>query len=199
MNTKAIASPFKNGLNELASMVRTTEMEVIGGGIPNPLISNHINFFTKSYLISACAHLEMCIKDIVFSIASDIDARLSSASIPSAIVEWRYSIKRKGDQNNLGATLVSIGMSRKDVDDLVSGNVYKTKDALALVGIDISIEKSKWESWKELVQAIVTRRNNIVHHNDDASDISFGDVILHIVSIIDYIDFITDACEIQKV
>jgi hypothetical protein len=195
MSVKAIASPFKSGLSELAGMVQTTEMEVISGANANPLVTDHINFFTKSFLISACAHLEMCVKEIVFNVALDIDSRLLSASIPSALIEWRYSVKKKSDSNGSGSSSVSIGMSRKDVDDLVSGNVYKTKDALALVGVDISVEKLKWESWKEIIQAIVNRRNRIVHHNDDASDISFGDVILHIASMIKYIDFITDACE----
>lgn len=33
---------------------------------------------------------------------------------------------------------------------------------------------------KNLVGMIVNKRNNIIHHNDDASDISFSDLLSHI-------------------
>lgn len=194
MNLQGITSPYKTGLNELASMVLATEREVIHGEITTSLVTDNINFFTKSFLISACAHLEMCIKEIVFNIASDIDARLSSISVPSSIIEWRYAAKKRNEQ--MGGRVL-IGMSRKEVDEMVSGNVYKTKEALALVGVDISKNKSTWESWKDLIQAIVTRRNNIVHHNDDASDISFSDVNSYIMSMISYIDYVIGECNTQ--
>jgi hypothetical protein len=90
---------------------------------------------------------------------------------------------------------LEIGMTRKDVDDLVSGNVYRTKDALAYVGVDLANNKANWEMWKELIQTIVTRRNNIVHHNDDASDLSLGDIRQYIASARSYIDFIVNACK----
>ena len=54
MSVKAIASPFKSGLSELASMVQTTEMEVISGANANPLVTDHINFFTKSVFFHQC-------------------------------------------------------------------------------------------------------------------------------------------------
>jgi hypothetical protein len=131
----------------------------------------------------------MCIKEIVFAMATDIDDRARATSIPTALIEWRYNAKKKVD----GATL-EIGMTRKEVDDLVSGNVYRTKDALAYLGVDLANDKATWEVWKELIQTIVTRRNNIVHHNDDASDLSLGDIRQYIASVRDYIDFIVTAC-----
>jgi hypothetical protein len=194
MNLHATADAFKNGLLELEAMVQETEREVIGSESTTPLITNNVNFFTKSFLISACAHLEMCIKEIIFEVARDIDARLSTASVPPSIIEWRYNQRRKNDQSIGQASIFSIGMTKKEIDDLVSGNVFRTKEALALVGVDLASDKTKWESWKESIQAIVTRRNNIVHHNDDASDISLGDIRSFIKSILNYIDFIISAC-----
>ena len=93
--------------------------------------------------------------------------------------------------------MVSIGMTKKEIDDLVSGNVFRTKDALAIVGVNLANDKAIWDSWKDLVQAIITRRNNIVHHNDDASDISLGDVRDFISTMIKYIDFIVDSCKLS--
>lgn len=187
------AQTYKLGLTELEAMVHATEQEVVGGSGSSPILTDNINFFTKSFLISLCAHLEMCIKEIVFAIAEDIEERTRAASIPAALIEWRYNTKKKNDGAPQGVRL-EIGMTRKEVDDLVSGNVYRTKDALAYVGVDLTSDKATWEGWKDLIQTIVTRRNNVVHHNDDASDLSLGDIRQYIVSARGYIDFIVDAC-----
>ena len=39
---------------------------------------------------------------------------------------------------------------------------------------------------KDLVAAIVNKRNNIVHHNDVANDVSFSDVVSYIDVFISY-------------
>lgn len=198
MDLHATAEAFKNGLLQLETMVQETEYQVIDGEGTAPLIVNNVNFFAKSFLISACAHLEMCVKEIIFEVARDIDERLTIASIPSAIIEWRYNQKKKNEQPNINVNSFSIGMTKKEIDDLVSGNVYRTKDALALIGVELSLDKAAWDAWKESIQAIVTRRNKIVHHNDDASDISLGDIRRFIISIINYIEFIINACNSQR-
>jgi hypothetical protein len=197
MDLNAKAGTFKDGLRELEAMVQQTELAVIGDAETASLITNNVNFYTKSFLISACAHLEMCIKEIVFEIAKDIDARLSSAVIPSSVIEWRLNQRRKADSSSPSRKLLSVNMTKKEVDDLVSGNVYRTKEALALVGIELAADIAQWELWKDSIQAIVTRRNNIVHHNDDASDLSLGDIRTNITSIIEYIDFVIQVCYSQ--
>ena len=197
MDLNAKAGTFKDGLRELEAMVQKTELAVISDAEAAPLITNNVNFYTKSFLISACTHLEMCIKEIVFEIAKDIDSRLLFAAIPSSVIEWRLSQKKKADSSSPSSKLLSVNMTKKEVDDLVSGNVYRTKEALALVGIELAADKAQWESWKDSIQAIVTRRNNIVHHNDDASDLSLGDIRAYIKSIIYYIDFVIQVCHLQ--
>lgn len=189
---------FKEGLLELEAMVKQTELAVIGGAQTTPLITDNVNFFTKSFLISACAHLEMCIKEIIFELAKDIDARLSAAAIPASVIEWRLNQRKKGDAASSSKSLLNVNMTKKEIDDMVSGNVYKTKDALALVGVELGAQKAQWETWKDAIQSIVTRRNNIVHHNDDASDLSLGDIKTYIRSIVDYIDFIVNSCLAQR-
>jgi len=49
---------------------------------------------------------------------------------------------------------------------------------------------SEFENYKDIIGAIVTKRNNIVHHNDEASDISFYDIIGNIKLIKEYITII---------
>ena len=130
----------------------------------------------------------------MFEVVKDIDRRLSTAYVPPSVIEWRLNSKKKSDSPSSPSTFFAIGMTKKDIDDLVSGNVFKTKDALAIVGVDLASDKANWELWKDSIQAIVTRRNNIVHHNDDASDLSLGDIKLFIETILNYIDFIISAC-----
>jgi hypothetical protein len=195
ITVKAAAEAYKKGLSDLASMVTATERAVVRESGDALLVTDNLNFFTKSFLISICAHLEMCVKEVVFTVAQRLDERLSLASVPSAIVDWRYNQKRKGDAGNPQIQRFSIGMTRKEVDDLVSGNVFRTKEALALVGVDLATDKAKWEAWKDLIQTMVTRRNNIVHHDDDASDLSLGDIRHYVTSAVEYIDFIVSTAE----
>jgi hypothetical protein len=194
MDHSDIISFCKGNLTELLAMVSATESTVLKEEGGSSLIRENVNFFTKSFLLTLCANLETCIKDVIYSIGLEIDSKLANANVPANIVEWKFSTKSKKTTNNDANDLFKIKMSKKDVDDLVSGNVYKTKDAFMVVGIDLSSDKPTWETWKELIQSIVTRRNNIVHHNDDASDISFGDIKTYIKSVNEYLDFINAKC-----
>ena len=195
MGYSSVIAAAKESLRELDAMVSATEREVISENHGINLITDNVNFFTKSFLISLCAHLEMCIKDTVYSIAEDIDARLTHAAIPLAIVEWRWNQKTKKIEKDNTPSLCKIKLSKKEVDDLVSGSVHKTRESLLLVGVDLASNRSEWETWKELIQTMVTRRNNIVHHNGDASDLSFSDIRAYIKSVQEYLDFVGIACD----
>lgn len=195
MDFLKIAAIYKSGLNELETIIKKAELEALNIEESRSLVKNNINFFTKSFLISVCTHVEMFVKEIVYEIACDLDSRIIKADIPTSIIEWRYSHKNKSDQKSIKQNQFQIKMTKKEVDDLVSGNVYRTRDALALMGIDLSEDPELWESKKELIQAIVNKRNKIVHHNDSASDISFKDIRLYISEVRDYIDFIIAKCD----
>jgi hypothetical protein len=136
---------------------------------------------------------------VVYSIATHYDGKLAEAGIPSSVIEWRYNTKSKKQQSSDALKVFKVGMTKKEVDDLVSGNVYKTRDAFLVVGVDLAIDCKKWETWKELIQSIVTRRNNIVHHNDDASGLSFGDIKIYIKCVDEYLDFINATCAHKSV
>jgi len=189
-----IISSCKSNLSELASMVGSVEKAVLNEEATSSLIQRNINIFTKSFLLTLCANLETCIKDVLYSIAMHYDAKLEETGIPLAVIDWRYNAKNKKNQNDDVLKKFKIGITKKDVDDMVSGNVYKTRDAFLIFGIDLACDCKRWETWKEIIQSIVTRRNNIVHHNDDASDLSFGDIKDYIKCVDEYLDFIEAAC-----
>jgi hypothetical protein len=48
----------------------------------------------------------------------------------------------------------------------------------------------KFNEHKELINSIVNKRNNIIHHNDDASDISFSDLIANVDVFLEYMSSI---------
>lgn len=186
-----IIKDCKKNLSELLNLVTTTEITVLEDEQSVNFVKGNINFFTKSFLLTLCSNLEICIKDVIFSILKDIEKRLSIAAIPKNLVEWKYNQKNKNNNVN---EYFKISISKKEIDDLVSGNVYKTKSAFLILGIDLAYDAVEWETWKELIQTIVTRRNNVVHYNDNASDLSFGDIKTYIKSVEAYLDFINNAC-----
>jgi hypothetical protein len=65
--------------------------------------------------------------------------------------------------------------SQKDISELMSPNYWKTVQAFKRVGIDLSA--SDISNYRDFITTIVEKRNNIVHHNDDALDLSFSDVV----------------------
>jgi hypothetical protein len=62
------------------------------------------------------------------------------------------------------------------------------------LGIDLS-KKEVFENNKDLVNNIVIKRNNIVHHNNKAASISFGDLKNYIDVIIPYMAAVKEAVD----
>lgn len=193
---------YEKRLKELHDIVHETELAIVNESSNISIIGRNINFFVKSFLVLTCTHLEMYIKAIVLSLANDIENRLMLASIPASIIDWRCNNNKKSGNKDRSSNKEQINftlsITEKEIDDLVSGNVYKTKDVFYLLGVDLSIDAPKWESWKDLIQTIVTKRNNIIHHNDSAIDISLGDIRENIAMIKEYMFFIAKTCEITK-
>ena len=79
----------------------------------------------------------------------------------------------------------SYAYTKKELSDIISGNPYKTINAFRLIGIDLG-SSEKFVEHKSLVGTIVNKRNNIIHHNDEASDISFSDLLVHIDVFLEY-------------
>ncbi|WP_409050269.1 HEPN domain-containing protein [Siphonobacter sp. SORGH_AS_0500] len=67
----------------------------------------------------------------------------------------------------------------------MSGNPFRTKSLFKKFGIDLD-KNDIFNIQKESVNNIVNKRNKVLHHNDEASDISNQDLLRHIDSLVEY-------------
>lgn len=139
---------------------------------PDELFQEHLNVFIKSYLVSSCSILEALLLEVANSYLDEMKESILRANIPNNIVQWSVL----GDKCELGEfSSFSVNKVKKDISDDLSANVGKTIKAFRRLGIDLA-SRGDFNSVKDFVASIVSKRNNIVHHNDDASDISLEDV-----------------------
>lgn len=189
MDSQDIRRNYDEKLDRLSDMIGKTERSVIDELAGFELLSENINFFTKSYLISLCAYIELYVKELATAVATDLDNRLRSIAIPSSALLWRIDSKPKSNSvRDISPFLLNV--KEKEIDELISGNVFKTRDTFKIFGIDVESDPAKWSGWKDVIQSIVTRRNNIVHHDDQASDLSFGDLREYVEQTRDYFSFL---------
>ncbi len=92
------------------------------------------------------------------------------------------------NDNDLIYEDLSIKISRKELDDFISGSPYRTEKLFKKIGVKL-IENEIYI--EEKVISIVEKRNKIVHHNDNASDISFSDIEENINIISEYMNNIS--------
>lgn len=182
MPTNDVFDRYRELLESLKRIVKITQNKVIGNE-PDSLFTENVNFFVKSYLISTCTYLEAYLQDIAFDLAKDICARANSARIPHNFLYWqtRSEVKEK----ELKFAEAVFNLSKKAIAEEISANPYKTIKLFRLLGIDL-LEEDGFKNNKEIINAIVTKRNNIIHHNDSANDISFNDIEAYIDVFVDY-------------
>lgn len=138
---------------------------------PDSLFYDNQNVFVKSYLVSACSILEAFIQDIASEYMLDIQNRINSANLPHNFVTWVVGNEKAA----LEFKPFIGGKIRKDISNMVSPNYGKTIKTFERIGINIS--KPEVTAFKDYLAATVEKRNRIVHHNDEASDLSFTDII----------------------
>jgi hypothetical protein len=142
-------------------------------------------------------YVESYVKELVTAAAAELDERLRRAAIPTSALFWRINGKLKvNGVADVNPFLLKV--NGREIDEVISGNVYKTRDTLKIFGIDVETEPVKWSGWKDLIQSIVTRRNNIVHHDDQASDLSFGDLQEYIGQVRGYFSFLNGCAEVAN-
>jgi RiboL-PSP-HEPN len=173
----------------LKEVIITSQKRVIDEN-PDEIFIDNVNFFVKSYLISICSYLEAYLQDIAFKYSQEVSSRIASANIPHNFVHWRM-ISRLEDRQ-LKYTDIELSVSKKEVSDKISANPYRTLKLFQLLGVDLST-KDGFEANKDLINTVVTKRNNIVHHNDRAADVSFGDLLSYIEVIIPYMKAVEEA------
>ncbi len=180
---------YESLFQSLDSIIFETQKRVTNDSA-DPYFGANINFLTKSFLISLCCYLEAFLKDLANAYVADVSLRLSSAKIPHNLLMWATSEKLK--ESELKFTSFELPISSADIDTKLSGNPFKTAECLRLIGVDLK-SVPEYENSKALVNSVVSKRNNIVHHNDSAADVSLGDVRLYCSHFRRYIGAINDA------
>jgi hypothetical protein len=156
---------------------------------PDPLFFNNLNFFTKAFLISLCTNLEAFLQDIAFAYVSLVQQRLASAKVPNNVIRWALSKDLKKDE--LKFENFSFSTNKKEIADELSGNPGKTIVLFRHIGIDLQASED-FKAYKDIVGAMVEKRNNIIHHNDSAADISMADLLTYADQFLLYMKAIRD-------
>lgn len=191
MVTKALHN-FEQKLKELEITVNQCESILVSDN-PIKFISDHANFLTKSFLISFCGHLETYLKDVLEILLIDYNDRIKNESFPHNLIRW--SIESKSTSSSKVMSLLEekskrfenleIKLKKKDLDSFISGNPHRTKSLFEMFGVDLSKDEY-YNSSKEIIQSIITKRNNVLHHNDQASDLTNIDILGYILEINTY-------------
>jgi hypothetical protein len=168
--------------NSLKGIVAKSQGRILQDD-PDIFFVENSNFLVKSYLTSLCSYLEAFLKDIAFEQVNRIKAQISQANVPHNIVMW--SLDNDVKDKDLAYRQFDLPLSKKDIDDELSGNPFRTVKLFRYIGIDLDAN-DEFRRNRELVHAVVAKRNNIIHHNDAATDISLGDLLAHIDVFIEY-------------
>lgn len=170
-------------LEELKNLLREVNTRVISD-CPDELLKNNANFLNKSFLTMACSYLECYLKDISALWLEDVKRRVNDAKIPANLIRWE--ITQKTPNIDLDFKNLVITKKDKDLEEHLSGNPFRTKELFGYIGIRLK-NHDGWENHKDQINSIILKRNRIIHHNDDASDLSFGDIIMYVDAIIEYV------------
>ncbi|MGK4330302.1 HEPN domain-containing protein [Lonsdalea quercina] len=155
----------------LKEIVKDTEQHTIHE--ENVFFNRNINFFIKSYLITLCTYLESYLTEAATLYCDKINDRLKEACLPHNFLLWR--VKKEFKDKELKYCNADLKIDKNEISDSLSGNPYKTIKAFSYLGINL-VSSIDFNSNKDLINTIVTKRNNIIHHNDNANDISLADI-----------------------
>jgi len=189
MQSNDLFERYRTLLVALKEIVKVSQDRVLSDDF-DELFSENVNYFVKSYLISTCTYLEAYLQDLAFDLSQAICARINAACLPQNFLYWRTAKEIK--EKELKFADVNWSLSKKEVADELSANPYRTIKLFKFLGVDLSREVGFRDN-KDLVAAIVNKRNNIVHHNDVANDVSFSDVMSYIEIFITYMHAIKRA------
>ncbi|MEO9257991.1 MAG: HEPN domain-containing protein [Crocinitomicaceae bacterium] len=191
MKTKVFKN-FEEKLEDLEQTVIDCNNIIISDE-PVSFVYENANFLTKSFLISLCGYLETYLKDALEVLIIDYNERITKENFPYNLVRWSIENKDKSDskvQSLLDKKKtrfedLSIKLKKKDLDAFISGNPFRTKELFTMFGINLD-EIDYYNQNKDSVNQIVSKRNNVLHHNDDASDLSNQDILQYIIQIRNY-------------
>lgn len=175
--------------NNLKEIICESQIRLVQES-PDPFFVEHSNFLVKSYLICLCSYLEAFLKDVALEHVNSVKQRIVLANLPHNLVVWSLDAEVKDKE--LAYKPFALPLSKKEVDDELSGNPFKTAKLFCWLGIDLE-SNADFKRNKEMVNSVVAKRNNIIHHNDAATDTSLGDLLGHIDVFIEYAKAIEQA------
>lgn len=155
----------------LKETVRETEENTILE--ENDFFNKNLNFFVKSYLITVCTYLEAYLSEAASWHCERINNKLKAACLPHNFLLWR--VKKDFKSQELKYSNADLQVDKSEISDGLSGNPYKTIKAFSYLGVDLN-SSPEFNAYKDVVNTIVIKRNNIIHHNDNANDISLSDI-----------------------
>ena len=191
MKTKVFQN-FEEKLEDLEKTVIDCNNIIISDE-PLSFVYENANFLTKSFLISLCGYLETYLKDVLEVLINDYNERIIRENIPYNLVRWSIENKDKSnskvlsllDKKKIRYEDLSIKLKKRDLDAFLSGNPFRTRELFTMFGMNLG-EVEYYNQNKDTVNQIVVKRNNILHHNDDASDLSNQDILNYLTEIRNY-------------
>lgn len=173
MSQPGLVDTFIEQFDKLRIVVSDSEKRIVQDE-PDLLFFDNQNVFIKAYLVSACSILEAFIQDVASEYALRMQKQINDLQVPHNLVHWFAE-----NEKYKSKYAAFIGKrTKKDIANLISPNFYKTVTAFEKIGINISSDELL--SFKDFISGVVDKRNKIVHHNDQTSDVSFRDIILAI-------------------
>lgn len=189
MDKSSVFQTYLTMLEDLKKLNNEANKKALSDNIDS-FVSSNINFFTKSFMITLCAYLESYLKDISMEIIDAMNARLYSAKLPYNLVKWSILKKKELadlNDNELKFEQLTLNITKKELDSFISGMPYRTENLFKKFGIRL-FDDEIYNHQKEKIISIVVKRNEILHYNDTASDLSFTDVSNNIDYVTKYIE-----------
>lgn len=162
-----------SGLIEALKLIILESKKRVIDDPPDQLFEANQNFFVKAYLISLCTYLEAFLQDLAIAHVESAKERLESAQVPHNLVRW--SIQRDTKGKGFTFSNFSLPLARTDIESELSGNPWRTIALFEKIGINLS-SSSDFESVKSIIGSVVTKRNRIIHQNDNAADLTLDDI-----------------------
>ncbi|HHP0481475.1 TPA: HEPN domain-containing protein [Vibrio campbellii] len=176
----------KGLLDNLVKMAQDTQAKSVDfDAQDNDFFQENMNFFVKSYMVLMCAYLESYLKALSKSYIDKVEESLASSSYPKNLLRWSVQKEKYKHSNDGVLDKFSLGITSDDIDKNLSANPHKTSPFFTRLGIHLEA-LDEYNSIKEQIEMIVTKRNNIVHYNDDAGDTGITDIIQYADLIIQY-------------